>query len=168
MQCWLCGVCRLPSLWLVSIKWMVLLAAEPVWLVCPGYKWCLVSPAGYRHCRLLITAENPPQHNNVFAVSMIHKKKVHPQPRAVARCSWEKEWGTVSSPVARVICKLDKINVDTFLRVRELELEVFVLMDSLMFSVAGFLVAFLAFTNMNIWFISIYWNSLTETEFRLL
>lgn len=31
-------VCRLPSLWLVSIKWMVLLATEPVWLVCPDCK----------------------------------------------------------------------------------------------------------------------------------
>lgn len=34
---------------------MALLAAEPVWLVCPVHKWCLVSPAGYSHCRLLIT-----------------------------------------------------------------------------------------------------------------
>lgn len=55
------AICKLPSLWLVSIKWIVLLTVEPVWLVCPGYKWCLVSPAGYRHCRLLITGENPPR-----------------------------------------------------------------------------------------------------------
>lgn len=71
-------VCRLPSLWLVSIKRMVLLATEPVWLVCPDYKWCLVSPAGYRHCRILIMGEDPPQHHNSSACFYDQLRRAHP------------------------------------------------------------------------------------------
>lgn len=50
------AVCRLPSPWLVSIKWMVLLAAEACVACLPWVQMMSGTSAGYRHCRLLITS----------------------------------------------------------------------------------------------------------------
>lgn len=86
---------------------------EPVWLVCPGYKWCLAPPAGYRHCRLLITGENPLQHHSdMLAVSVNHKVKVHLWTGAVALCTGDEKW--TACPFAwRVTFDLQNI-VDMF------------------------------------------------------
>lgn len=50
------AACTLPSPWLVSIKWTVLLAAEACVACLPWVQMMSGPPAGYRHCRLLITS----------------------------------------------------------------------------------------------------------------
>lgn len=79
------AACTLPSPWLVSIKWTVLLAAEACVACLPWVQMMSGPPAGYRHCRLLITSggkkrkrrrKRPHRCSRTSGVSISRERKV--------------------------------------------------------------------------------------------